>query len=72
MEKEFKSVNYFETSVFGLPVDCARELGCARDHLLIANCLDFTDVEAQVTLSNLSPNILYYLPTFFHFFSKQV
>lgn len=35
--------------------------------LLIANCLDFLNVEAQVSISNLSPSILFYLPTLYYF-----
>lgn len=51
--------------MFGLPNGLDRELGCAQDHLLIANCLAFIDTEAHVTVLKLSPNILYYLSTLF-------
>lgn len=55
-----------------LVVDWAREADCSHDHKLIANCLDFLDSEDQVSSANLSPNILYYLPTFYHFEAQRI
>lgn len=48
-----------------------QELRCAQDHYLITNYFGFIDYEAEVSPSKLSPNILYYLPTFFHFLVKK-
>lgn len=43
-----------------------REIDCTHDHKCLANCLDFIDLEAQISLTNLIPNSIYYLLTLFH------
>lgn len=46
-------------------------MGCTQEHELIANCLDFVNTEAQVSIENLSPNLFFYLPTFYHFLATN-
>lgn len=45
--KEINSLFIPKHLYLGYLVDWARELGCAHDELLIANCLDFIDAKAQ-------------------------
>lgn len=47
-------------------------MGHTQDHQLIANYLDFVDSEAQVSFDNLSPNLFFYLPTFYHFLVSKM
>lgn len=37
----------------------------------MVDCLDSLDFEAQVCSSKLGPNIMYYLPTLFHFLTNK-
>lgn len=60
-KSKFNSLN-IPTLWLGLVVDWAREeAGCSQDHHLIANCLNFIDSEAHVSISTLSqiPYITY-------------
>lgn len=41
-------------------------MGCTQDHQLIANYLDFINTRAQVSIDNLSLNLLFYLFNLFH------
>lgn len=43
-----------------------------EDHQLIANFMDFVNSKAQVSFDNLSPNLLYYLPTSYHFLVSKL
>lgn len=66
-KNNFRNLSISKENYFGLLVEWAREMGCSQDHQLIANCLNFVDSEAHVSLDNLSPSLFYYLPTFYHF-----
>lgn len=46
-------------------------IGSSRYHKLIADCLDFLDVEAKVNTLKLGPNSLFYLPSLFHFLENK-
>lgn len=52
-------------------VGWARTLGCSNDHKLIASCLNFLDVEVQVSTMYLRPNSLFYLRSLWHFLEKK-
>lgn len=52
-------------------VEWAWTMGSFNNNKLIANYLDFFDVEAQVSPIHLSPNSLYYLPSLFHFLENK-
>lgn len=70
-KKNFNSLLILKILCLGYVVDWGGELGRAHDHQLIANCLYFLDSEAQVTISTLRPNILFYFPTLFHFIANK-
>lgn len=69
---KFRSLNIPKQLCLSLVVDWAREADCSHDHKFIANCLHFLDSEAQVSSTNLSPNILYYLPTCYRFVTQRI
>lgn len=69
---KFRSLNIPKQLGLSLVVDWAREADCSHDHKLIANCLEFLDSEAQVSSTNFSQNILYYLPNFCHFAAQRI
>lgn len=52
---KFRSLNIPKQLGLSLVIDWAREADSSHDHKLIANCLDFLDLEAQVSSANLSP-----------------
>lgn len=55
-----------------LLVDWAQEMSRSQDHLLISNCLDFVDPGAQVSITKLSPHLMSYLSTFYHFIINHI
>lgn len=52
-------------------VEWAYAMGCSNDHKLIANCLDFLDIEVHISSIHLGPKNLYYLPSLFHFWENK-
>lgn len=71
-KSKFNSLNTPNQIGLGLMVNWAREASCSQDHKLIANCLSFMDSKAQVSITTLTPNILYYLPTPYHFVEHKI
>lgn len=69
---KFGSLNIPKQIGLGLVLDWARETGCSQDYKLIATCLNFMESEAQVSIATLTPNILNYLPTLYHFVAQKI
>lgn len=71
-KENFRTLSIPKQDYFSLLLDWAREMGCTQDHQPISNYLAFVDIEAQVRLHKLIPNLFYYLSTFYHFLVSKI